>query len=113
MAQGRFFFGGRVPISARPGAAVAFIMPETLASTVTVRVLLFASYAELLGVDATDLVLESPATVGDVLQRLRSLPGGDRLPPKPLCALNLSQVGGDAELTSGDELAILPPLSGG
>jgi molybdopterin converting factor small subunit len=88
-------------------------MPETLATTVTVRVLLFASYAEVLGLDATELVLDSPATVADVLQRLRSLAGGDRLPPKPLCALNLSQVGPEASLTSGDELAILPPLSGG
>jgi molybdopterin synthase sulfur carrier subunit len=88
-------------------------MPETLASTVTVRVLLFGSYAELLALEATELALESPATVADVIQRLRSLPGGDRLPHKPLCALNLSQVKPDASLTSGDELAILPPLSGG
>jgi sulfur-carrier protein len=84
-----------------------------VASTVTVRVLLFASYAELLGSAALDLRLESPATVADALQRLRALPGGDRLPPRPLCALNLSHVHSDARLTSGDELAVLPPLAGG
>jgi len=84
-----------------------------VASTVTIRVLLFASYAELLGSDALEMVLENPARVSDALERLRAVPGGDRLPPKPLCALNLSQVEPDTVLRVGDELAILPPLSGG
>ena len=84
-----------------------------VASTVTIRVLLFASYAELLGSDALEIMLENPARVSDALERLRAFPGGDRLPPKPLCALNLSQVEPDTVLCVGDELAILPPLSGG
>ena len=54
-----------------------------------------------------------PATVGDVLDRLRALPGGERLPPKPLCALNLTHVRSDTALSGGDELAVLPPLAGG
>jgi len=84
-----------------------------VASTVTIRVLLFASYAELLGRDALEMVLDNPARVSDALERLRAFPGGDRLPPKPLCALNLTQVEPDTPLRVGDELAILPPLSGG
>jgi molybdopterin converting factor small subunit len=88
-------------------------MPGTLASTLSIRVLLFASYAEHLGLEGLDLALESPATVHDALERLRSLPGGDRLPARPLCALNLAQTGPDAPLRAGDELALLPPLSGG
>lgn len=84
-----------------------------VASTFSIRVLLFASYAESFGSQAIDLALESPATVADALERLRALPGGDRLPVKPLCALNLSQASPDAVLGAGDELAILPPLSGG
>jgi len=84
-----------------------------VASTVTVRVLLFASYAELLGSDALEIMLENPARVSDALERLRAFPGGERLPSKPLCALNLTQVEPDTLLGSGDELAILPPLSGG
>jgi molybdopterin converting factor small subunit len=84
-----------------------------VASTVSIRVLLFASYAELLGSDALEMVLENPARVSDALERLRAFPGGDRLPPKPLCALNLTQVEPDTVLHVGDELAILPPLSGG
>lgn len=88
-------------------------MPSTAAPGLTVRVLVFASYADALGVDSVELSLSPPATVGDVLDRLRALPGGDRLPPKPLCALNLTHVGSDALLSGGDELAILPPLAGG
>jgi sulfur-carrier protein len=88
-------------------------MPSATATTVTLRVLLFASYAETLGVDSVELTLDSPATVGDALERLRALPGGERLPPRPLCALNLSQVSPNAPLSGGDELAILPPLAGG
>ncbi len=88
-------------------------MPGTAAPALTVRVLLFASYAEILGFDLVELSLEPPATVSDVLDRLRGLPGGDRLPPKPLCALNRTHVRSDTPLSGGDELAILPPLAGG
>jgi sulfur-carrier protein len=88
-------------------------MSSIAASTLTVRVLLFGSYAEKLGFDALDLSLESPATIEDALNRLRSLPGGDALPERPLCALNLSQAGAGAPLSAGDELALLPPLAGG
>jgi molybdopterin converting factor small subunit len=88
-------------------------MPSATTSTLTVRVLLFASYAEILGFDAIELALDSPTTVAEALERLRALPGGERLPPRPLCALNLSQTGLDAPLSPGDELAILPPLAGG
>jgi sulfur-carrier protein len=88
-------------------------MPSATATTVTLRVLLFASYAETLGFDSVDLTLDSPATVNDVLERLRALPGGEKLPPKPLCAVNLSQVSPSTPLSGGDELAVLPPLAGG
>jgi sulfur-carrier protein len=80
---------------------------------VSVRVLLFASFAETLGLDELELSLESPATVGDALRRIQALPGGDRLPQRPLCAVNLTQVTPSARLAAGDELALLPPLSGG
>jgi molybdopterin converting factor small subunit len=88
-------------------------MSSLAVSTLTIRVLLFGSYADKLGFDALDLSLESPATIDDALKRLRSLPGGDALPERPLCALNLLQAGAGASLNSGDELALLPPLAGG
>ncbi|MBA3445255.1 MAG: MoaD/ThiS family protein [Gemmatimonadales bacterium] len=88
-------------------------MPAAATSALTVRVLLFASYADTLGFESIELSFEPPASVGDALDRLRALPGGERLPPRPLCALNLTHVRPDASLSSGDELAILPPLAGG
>ena len=80
---------------------------------VEIRVLLFASYAERLGQDVLELHVPVATTVADVLERLRALPGGDQLPRRPLCALNLSHVGLDVRVSEGDELAILPPLAGG
>jgi molybdopterin converting factor small subunit len=88
-------------------------MASTGAPTLTIRVLLFASYADTLGFDSVELSLEHPATVGNALERLRALPGGERLPARPLCALNLNHVRVDAPLSGGDELAVLPPLAGG
>ncbi|HKT61132.1 MAG TPA: MoaD/ThiS family protein [Gemmatimonadales bacterium] len=79
----------------------------------TVRVLLFASYAESLGEEAMNVTLPSPVTVADVVSHVRGLPGGQSLPPKPLCARNLAHVGQDDPVTAGDEIAILPPLAGG
>lgn len=88
-------------------------MTGTAVSTITVRVLLFASYADVLGLDELELTMENPATVDDALSRVRSLPGGKRLPSQPLCAVNLRHVPSTTTLSSGDELALLPPLAGG
>jgi sulfur-carrier protein len=81
--------------------------------SLTVRVLLFASYAEHFGFDAQSLTLPVPATVGDVVAHLRAMPGGERLPPKPLCARNLAHAAWTDPVHEGDEVAILPPLAGG
>lgn len=89
------------------------MLPAAPPSTLTVRVLLFARYADLLGRDALDLALEGPATVSDALDRLRELPGAQTLPLRPLCAVNLAQVTTNHLLSDGDEVAILPPMSGG
>ena len=88
-------------------------MSSIAVPSLTVRVLLFASYTEILGFESIELSLEHPATVGSALERLRGLPGGERLPARPLCAINLTHVRLDAPLSGGDELAILPPLAGG
>ncbi|HET7423345.1 MAG TPA: MoaD/ThiS family protein [Gemmatimonadales bacterium] len=84
----------------------------TTAST-TVHILLFASYAERLGLERIDAALRPGATVADALAYLRALPGGSELPARPLCARNLAHVRADAPLADGDELAVLPPLAGG
>ena len=80
----------------------------------TVRIRFFASYAELVGREEADLVVSLPATVGDVVRRVRELiPGAGALPPRPLVAVNLQHVRLDAPVAEGDEVALLPPLAGG
>lgn len=79
----------------------------------TVRILLFAGYAERMGLESLDLNVAPGTTVAAVLGRVRALPGGDLLPPRPLCAVNLSHVGLETVVEPGDEIAILPPLAGG
>jgi molybdopterin converting factor subunit 1 len=79
--------------------------------TVTVR--LFASYAECLGKSAIDMELHDGATVDDVVSTLASLPGGDRLPPSPLVAVNHSYARRGTVVNPGDEVAVIPPVAGG
>lgn len=78
-----------------------------------VRVLLFARYAELLGREVIELPASLATSVAAVVQHLRALPNGERLPERPLVAVNLVQTRGDAPLAAGDEVALLPPLAGG
>ena len=80
---------------------------------VTVQVLLFARFAEVLGAERVALELPRPATLQSVLDRLRALPGGAQLPPRPLMARNQAQATLDTTVNDGDEVAVLPPLAGG
>ncbi len=79
----------------------------------SVRVLLFASYADALGQDEIAVEAGDGATVGDVLARLRTLPGADRLPAKPLVAVNARYADPGDRVRPGDEVAIIPPVAGG
>jgi molybdopterin converting factor small subunit len=88
-------------------------MPSATTQVVNVRVLLFASYADRLGLASVRIALPTLATVADALAHVRSLPGGEQIPPRPLCAVNLAHATLDARLADGDEVALLPPLAGG
>ena len=79
----------------------------------TVRVLLFAAYADALGRDALELSLPDGATAADALAAVRALPGATRLPARPLVAVNERWAGTNAPLAHGDEVAIVPPVAGG
>ena len=78
-----------------------------------VTVLLFASYADALGKAELDLALPAGSTVGDALRHVASLPGAERVPPKPLVAVNERYARLDTRLEQGDELALIPPVAGG
>ena len=79
----------------------------------TVNVLLFASYADVLGTNQFELDLEPGATAGDVLGHVQSLPGARRLPQNPLLAVNERYARRDKILEAGDAVAIIPPVAGG
>jgi molybdopterin converting factor subunit 1 len=79
----------------------------------TVAVLLFASYADVLGGDRITLDLPNGSCVRDLLDRVRALPGADRLPPTPVVAVNQQYATAHQRLTAGDEVALIPPVAGG
>ena len=91
-------------------------MPATVdtATPATVRVRFFARYAELVGCSEAAVSLPLPATVGDVVRRVREdFPGARALPERPLAAVNLRQAKLEARVQDGDEVALLPPIAGG
>ena len=81
--------------------------------SLTVRVHLFGRYAELLGSEELALALPAGGTVSDAIEQVRQRPGGQRLPARPLAAVNTEHASDSQPLADGDELALLPPLAGG
>lgn len=79
----------------------------------TVRVLLFASYADALGASEVALEMPAGARVRDVLARVKSLASGKRVPAKPMVAVNQKYAREDQLVTATDEVAIIPPVAGG
>ena len=79
----------------------------------TVRVLLFASYADAVGQNELTFDLDEGSVVADVVARVRTLAGGAVLPPSPLLAVNAEYAAASAPVRSGDEVAIIPPVAGG
>ena len=75
---------------------------------VTVR--LFAVLRERAGTGEVELELPEGARVADALERLREL-APEELPL--VMAVNREYAGDDRVLSAGDELALIPPVSGG
>jgi molybdopterin synthase catalytic subunit len=77
---------------------------------VKVKVLAFARYRELLGFAETELPLpDPPPTLSELLKH----PIFAVLPENALFAINQKFVNGSESLRPGDEIAIMPPVSGG
>jgi len=74
-----------------------------------IGVRLFAGLRELAGTRATDVELPDGATAGDVWPALQL--GAE--PPGVLIAVNKAYVERDRVLAAGDEVALIPPVSGG
>ena len=79
----------------------------------TVRVLLFASYADALGASEVSVDMPAGSRVSDVLTRIMSLAAGKRVPDKPLVAVNQRYAQPDQAVRETDEIAIIPPVAGG
>jgi molybdopterin synthase catalytic subunit len=74
-----------------------------------IGVRLFAGLRELAGTRATEVELPEGATAGDVWSALEL---GDE-PPGLLIAVNKAYAPRDSVLAAGDEVALIPPVSGG
>src|SRR5579863_236015 len=80
-----------------------------------VQIRLFAQLRERLGSASLDAEFDDGATVGDALRELSAHATlGELLAELPVrAAVNREIAGEDTELHAGDELALLPPVSGG
>lgn len=78
-----------------------------------VRVVLFAKPRELVGKPNVDLALPVGATAADAWTQLSSRYDLGPLPRSFRCAINSEYAVWEAALKDGDELAVIPPVSGG
>lgn len=79
-----------------------------------VRALFFAGLREGLGRKDQEVELEAGATLADLLVHLRqALPLVDQYAPRLIIAVNAERAPLDRPLADGDEVAFLPPMSGG
>lgn len=69
----------------------------------------FARYRHVLGFDSLTLPLPETPRLGALLEDPRFA----RLPAEALLAINQSFADRDARLQDGDEIALMPPVSGG
>ena len=88
----------------------------TVAAAVHVRVRFFASLREAIDVDAVELALEDASLAGVHAQLATLLDSAQCVAlnaPGVQVAVNQVIVRGEAALRPGDEVAFLPPVTGG
>ena len=85
-----------------------------MAETVLVTLRLFAVFRETLGSGTLEQELPAGTTVGDVLDRLiAENPGLASARAAVSFSVNRSYASADTVLLAGDEVAFIPPVSGG
>jgi molybdopterin synthase catalytic subunit len=87
-------------------------MPSSIVP-VRVSVRLFAGLRERAGTDRLDVELPEGAKVGDLLAAMAATPVGAIRPRECVVAVNREYAGADAPVNAGDEVALVPPVSGG
>jgi MoaE-MoaD fusion protein len=80
---------------------------------VHVSVRLFAGLRERAGTDRLEVELPDDARVADVLAAMASTPVGELRPRECVVAVNREYATADEPVRAGDEVALVPPVSGG
>jgi molybdopterin synthase catalytic subunit len=78
-----------------------------------VSVRLFAGLRERAGTDRLELELPDDARVADVLAAMAETPVGALRPRECVVAVNREYANADEPVKAGDEVALVPPVSGG
>jgi molybdopterin converting factor subunit 1 len=78
-----------------------------------VTVKLFAGLRERAGVDSIDVELPAGASVADLLDIMKTTPVGPLAPRQCVVAVNREYADGASPVNEGDEIALVPPVSGG
>jgi MoaE-MoaD fusion protein len=79
-----------------------------------VRVLFFGMLKDIAGRGSESVSLHDGATLNDVLVHFaRQMPGLEALLPSIAMSINQEYAGPESKLNAGDEIALLPPVSGG
>ncbi len=82
--------------------------------TITITLKLFAVYQETLGLPEKQLKIPTGTTAGEVLNRIvDSHPVLAQWRDLTRFGINLQFVEEEAQLNEGDELVLIPPVSGG
>jgi MoaE-MoaD fusion protein len=79
----------------------------------TVSVRLFAGLRERAGTDRLDVELPDGATVAELLDALAGTPVGPIGPRQCVVAINREYADAGQPIAAGDEVALVPPVSGG
>ncbi|MBC7784785.1 MAG: MoaD/ThiS family protein [Burkholderiales bacterium] len=89
-------------------------MTNPVFQMIQIKVKFFAVLRDATGAAEVSLQIPDQGSVDDALQRLIVIyPAIARHVDRVATAVNLAYVGRDYRLASGDELALLPPVSGG
>lgn len=81
-------------------------------ATRTVPVRLYGRYRELSATPELHLELPAEATVADLVRVLHGL-HPERLPERPVVAVNHSPASDDTKVSARDDVALIPPVAGG
>src|SRR6266436_5528214 len=97
-----------------PQSDAGNVMPTNDSKPIHVRVLFFGAARDASGHEELELSLSSPANVATAFaQLLADYPALARFGNSLLLAVNQEYALSDQNISDGDELAVLPPVSGG